>query len=269
MDPCVDSSEAVQHGWMELWYQPKIDAHAVATVGAEGLLRARHPSLGIVPPKYFVETPGECRLRAISEAVIKRVTNDWYRLLVARSSVEIAINLPIAFLRDEGAFDYLFRHLPDHSNFPGLIIEIDSIEIVSNWALAKAISNILGYRNIAISIDHAGAKGTWLHGLGDFPFVEIKIDPSFVRGCATDKNKQTRCRELLKIAQGYGARTVAEGVETWPDFFALRDIGCEVVQGLLFAKPTPIDQFARSCWTDAWQEKRSARARVGLQSVSI
>jgi EAL domain-containing protein (putative c-di-GMP-specific phosphodiesterase class I) len=54
MEPCVDPNEAVHHGWMELWYQPKVDAQALATLGAEALLRARHSVVGIVPPKYFI-----------------------------------------------------------------------------------------------------------------------------------------------------------------------------------------------------------------------
>jgi EAL domain-containing protein (putative c-di-GMP-specific phosphodiesterase class I) len=69
------------------------------------------------------------------------------------------------------------------------------------------------------------------------PFVEIKVDRKFVTGCADDRLKQTVCRQILDLADGYGARTVAEGVETKADFIAVREMGFDQVQGFLFAKP--------------------------------
>ena len=56
------------------------------------------------------------------------------------------------------------------------------------------------------------------------------------------------CRRILDLANGYGARTVAEGIETWPDFLAVRELGFDLVQGFLFAKPLGPEQFAQTCW---------------------
>ncbi|HEV7463510.1 MAG TPA: EAL domain-containing protein, partial [Methyloceanibacter sp.] len=82
----------------------------------------------------------------------------------------------------------------------------------------------------------------------DFPFVEVKVDRKFVTGCADDRLKQSICRRILDLADGYGARTVAEGVETWADFLAVRDMGFNPVQGFLFSKPMSAGMFAQTCW---------------------
>jgi EAL domain-containing protein (putative c-di-GMP-specific phosphodiesterase class I) len=101
---------------------------------------------------------------------------------------------------------------------------------------------------IAISIDDLGAEWPSLAGLCHFPFVEIKVDQRFVTGCAHDRLKQSICRRILDLAGSYGARTVAEGIETWADFLAARELGFDLVQGFLFAKPMSAQKFAQTCW---------------------
>jgi sensor c-di-GMP phosphodiesterase-like protein len=63
--------------------------------------------------------------------------------------------------------------------------------------------------------------------------------------------KQSICRRILDLADSYGARTVAEGVETWADFLAVRELGFDLVQGYLFAKPMSAQKFAKTCWASA------------------
>ena len=199
-------------------------------LGAEGLLRVRHPSWESLPPTYFIASDGDPRLR-VSEVVIKCAIDYWYLFLGEQGPVEIAINLPIAHLQDAEAVEYLCQNLPDHAAFEGLIVEINGTDIVRNLALAKDIARALRSRKITISLDDVRAEGTSLTGLCDFPFVEVKVNRNFVKGCANDAVKQSMCRRILDLANGYGARTVAEGVETWVDFLAVRELGLDLVQG--------------------------------------
>jgi EAL domain-containing protein (putative c-di-GMP-specific phosphodiesterase class I) len=83
-------------------------------------------------------------------------------------------------------------------------------------------------------------------GLDSFPFAELKVDRQFVTGCANDRLKQTVCRRIIELAKGYGARVVAEGVETRADFVAANEMGFDLVQGYLFGKPMALKKFARS-----------------------
>src|SRR5207237_3824753 len=115
--------------------------------------------------------------------------------------------------------------------------------VVHNVEFLKAAAKQFRFSNIAISIDDLGTEWPSLVGLHDFPFVEIKVDQSFIHGCADDRLKQTNCRQILDLADGFGVRTVAEGVETRADFFTVREMGFDVVQGFLFAKPMTARKF--------------------------
>jgi len=246
--PLLDMAEAVHSGWLELWYQPKIDARTIVMRGAEALLRIRHPAWEIVPPAYLVPDDADPRYAPLSECVISHALEDWHYFLAQRGPIETAINLPITFLQDRDSIDRLCRKLPDSSVFEGLIIEINGTEIVRNLSLAQEIANALRSHKIAISVDDLGAEWLSLTGLCNFPFVEIKVDRKFITGCADDRLKQSLCHRILDLADGYGARTVAEGVETWADFLAVREMGFDLVQGFLFAKPMSAQKFAQTCW---------------------
>jgi EAL domain-containing protein (putative c-di-GMP-specific phosphodiesterase class I) len=87
----------------------------------------------------------------------------------------------------------------------------------------------------------AGSRGS-----GGFPFVEIKVDRAFVGGCAHDRLKRNVCRQIVDLVSHYGARAVAEGVETRADFIAARDLGFDLIQGFLFARPMDLRQFTRT-----------------------
>jgi EAL domain-containing protein (putative c-di-GMP-specific phosphodiesterase class I) len=244
--PPVSAAEAVREGWLELWYQPKIAARTLALREAEGLIRIRHPTWGIVPPAYFIPDDSDPRLRRVSEFVIDQVINDWRYFVAQCGRIELAVNLPIAFLQAPEALEYLCHQMPDHPSFGGLIIEINGSEVVRNLKLLKQLAQRLRSHNIAISIDDLGAEWPSLVGLDHFPFVELKVDRKFIAGCADDRLKRAVCRQILDLAEGYGARTVAEGVETRADFRVVREMGFDLVQGFLFAKPAEPKKFART-----------------------
>jgi EAL domain-containing protein (putative c-di-GMP-specific phosphodiesterase class I) len=104
----------------------------------------------------------------------------------------------------------------------------------------------LRLHNIAVSIDDLGADWPALMELNSFPFVELKADRQFVTGCANDKLKRTVCRRIIELAKGFGARVVADGVETRADLVAANELGFDLVQGYLFGKPMALKKFARS-----------------------
>jgi EAL domain-containing protein (putative c-di-GMP-specific phosphodiesterase class I) len=99
--------------------------------------------------------------------------------------------------------------------------------------------------NIGISISEIGAEWPLLMEMDEFPFVEIKVDRGFVTQCGDDRLKQSTCRRILELADGFGARTVAVGVESRSDFLTARDLGFDMLQGYYFAKPMEARKFAR------------------------
>ncbi|HEY5932534.1 MAG TPA: EAL domain-containing response regulator [Nitrospira sp.] len=241
--PPVDAAEAMREGWLELWYQPKVDTRTQTVREAEGLIRIRHPTWGVVPPAYFVASDGDPQFCGLSEFVIGQAIDDWHYFFSEHDPIELAINLPITFLQDRKSVENLCRQMPDHADFPGMIIEVNGSEAVHNLPLLKDVAGLLRFHNIAISIDDLGAEWPSFVGFDSFPFVELKVDRKFIAGCANDRLKRVVCRQILELADRYGSRTVAEGVETWADFAVVRDMGFDLVQGFLFSKPMTARKF--------------------------
>ena len=244
-NPPVDFGEALHANWLELWYQPKIEVNSLKLSGAEALIRMRHPTWGTVPPAYFIPDNGDPHFSALSEFVISRAVGDWRNFVTEYGHVEIAVNLPVSFFEDPMAIDNLTRQMPRHPAFEGLIVEINGSELVHNLPLAKKAARQLQLHNIGMSVDDLGAEWPLLMELSDFPFVEIKVDREYVSGFADNRLKQSTCRRILELADGFGARTVAEGVETRADFLMARELGFDLIQGFFFAKPMEANKFAR------------------------
>jgi EAL domain-containing protein (putative c-di-GMP-specific phosphodiesterase class I) len=248
-NPPIDVAEALDAGWLEVWYQPKITTQVLGFSGAEALIRVRHPTWGVVSPAYFLPDDNDPQFRELSKFVITQVVNDWHAFVSERGHVEIGINLPIAFLRNPDCIRFICQQLPDHPAFEGLIIEINATDLIHDLDLAKQIAKQVRFHNIAISIDDLGTEWPSLSGLHDFPFAELKVDREFVAGCSEDRLKRYVCRCILDLADGYGVRTVAVGVETRADFQCVRDMGFDLVQGFLFAKPMVRKRFVRTLTT--------------------
>jgi EAL domain-containing protein (putative c-di-GMP-specific phosphodiesterase class I) len=97
-----------------------------------------------------------------------------------------------------------------------------------------------------MTLNDVDAEGAALAGRRDLPIVEMKVGRKFIRGCADDRIKQARCAEIVAIAHESGAKSVAEGVERQSDFLAVRDIGFDLLQGNMFAKPMAPRKFERA-----------------------
>jgi len=238
----VDLIEAFANNWLELWYQPKIDPHALTARGAEALIRVRHPAWGIVPPAHFLPEEGDPHFRALSDFVVLKAIADWTQFAIDGMPIEIAINLPAAVLADPDFVRRMRRQLPDHPSFNRLIVEIDSSELIGGVPQVHG----LGTAGIGVSIDNVGVEHSSLVGLEKLPVMEVKVARHVISGCAQDRLKRALCGTIIDIARRLGARTVAEGVETPADLIAAHEIGFDLVQGFLFGKPMEARKFART-----------------------
>jgi EAL domain-containing protein (putative c-di-GMP-specific phosphodiesterase class I) len=244
-NPPVDVAEAIHANWLELWYQPKIEIRSLTLSGAEALVRMRHPNWGTLPPAYFIPDDADPNFGVLSEFVMARAIKDWLYFVTEYGHVELAINLPVTFFESPTAIESLACQMPDHPAFQGLLIEVNGGDLIRHLPLLKKAARQLQIHNIGISIDDLGAEWPLLMEISEFPFVEIKVDRSFVAGCADDRLKQSTCRRILELADGFGARTVAKGVETRADFITARELGFDLTQGFFFAKPMEAHRFAR------------------------
>jgi EAL domain-containing protein (putative c-di-GMP-specific phosphodiesterase class I) len=246
MDVPVDADEALRNGWLEMWYQPKIDPRSLNPSGAEALVRVRHPNWGLVSPSSFVGGGSDPYLRTFSQYIIMRAMADSAAFAAARHPIDISIDLPGAALNDVEFADKVLQAVPDNASKRGLQIEVRCADIVGNVPRLRHVAGQLAFRNIGISIDDVGREGAWLAGERSLPVVELKVGRRYVRGCATDRVKQAVCSEIIAAAQANGVRSVAVGVDSHADFIAARELGFDLLQGALFAKPMELRAFERT-----------------------
>jgi EAL domain-containing protein (putative c-di-GMP-specific phosphodiesterase class I) len=133
--------------------------------------------------------------------------------------------------------------LPANGRFPGALIEVMEEDLINNpeWMYEVAVQ--LRLYKAEISIDDFGMGYSSLVRLGQLPFTEIKLDQSFVAGCASDAKKRHLCQASVDLAHRMGAAVCAEGVDGTDDLRLLVEFGCDRAQGYLFAQPMPAADF--------------------------
>ncbi len=242
----VDVDEALNNGWLELWYQPKIDARSLTLKGAEAQVRVRHPTWGLVRPAYYIPADGDPYYHALSQFAIMHAMADWMRFAAGGNRIDISVNLPSPVLEDPDFIAHVFGKLPPGAAEGGLLIATDCAGALADAALVRKAIAQLAFHRIGIALDAIGPEGATLVGRRDLPVVEMKVARAFVSGCGKDRIRQAVCAHLVAAARENGARAVAGGVADNADFMTLRALGFDLVQGPLFAKPMPANKLMRS-----------------------
>jgi diguanylate cyclase (GGDEF)-like protein/PAS domain S-box-containing protein len=230
-----------------LYYQPQLRMSDGAVVGAEALLRWRHPERGILSPGAFIGALADSPVALEAGRWIMQSACDsaaqWH---AEGSPIRIGVNLfPIQFhaptlLEDiEGALEK-----------SGLPAELLEIEITENIALAHdervlAPLRRLRARGVQLAFDDFGTGYASLSFLTRFPLTRLKIDQSFVSKIGEHFTGQDTAivRSIIVMAHNLGLDVIAEGIETETQSAFLRGEGCDEGQGYLFARPMPAGEF--------------------------
>jgi EAL domain-containing protein (putative c-di-GMP-specific phosphodiesterase class I) len=239
--PRIEIDRALANGWFEIWYQPKIDLKCLA--GAEALARIRHPELGVLLPGSFLPGANAASVARLTEHALIATLRNWSAFDEAGFNLHLAINVPVSALLDLPFADLVEAHRPKSERWPGLIVEITEDQVVRDLKLAQAIAARLRVSGIQISIDDFGAGYSSLSSLRELPFVELKLDRSFVQDCAADATNAAICQTAIDLAHRFGSAAVAEGLESNSDLQALVAMGCDFGQGVLIAPPMPQARF--------------------------
>jgi EAL domain-containing protein (putative c-di-GMP-specific phosphodiesterase class I) len=241
--PSIDLDDALARGWLEVWYQPKLSLATRTFVGAESLIRCRHPELGVLPPSTFLPGAPTKSLIALTKFVILTALRDWQELTSCDVSPEFAVNAPIAALTDLDLPGLIREHRPKSPNWPGLLLEVTEGEVSNDIGLAHEIATQLRIYGISLAIDDFGEGYSSFARLRELPFAELKLDGSFVKNCAKDPKSAAICHAVVELAHSFGAVAVAEGLENDADVDAVQKMGCDVGQGFALAKPMPSEVF--------------------------
>lgn len=242
-DGPVGLADILDRGWLELFYQPKIELKTKRLVGAEGLVRARHPTQGLLSPGVFLPGASESDMLRLTERVIITALQDWQACAAAGIPLKLSVNVPVSALVKLPIAGILRQWRPRTSTWPGLIMEVTEDEIIHDLKIANEVADALREFNCTLALDDFGAGYSSLARLRQLPFSELKIDRSYVINCHVDRVNAGLCETIVELARRFGLKTVAEGIETPHESHKLQGVGCDIGQGYLFGKPMPKAQL--------------------------
>jgi EAL domain-containing protein (putative c-di-GMP-specific phosphodiesterase class I) len=241
----VSLTEVLDRGWLELWYQPKIDLRGRMFAGAEGYVRARHPEHGVLPPDSILERADPSEMIKLTQHVLVTALRDWPAFASVGVPIRFSINVPAFVLNRLPIAAIIADGRPKTSNWPGLVLELNEDEIVHEIPLAQKLAKLLKPHMVDLAIDDFGRAYPSLQHLKDMPFSEFKIDRSFVANCDSDRMNAGLCETIIELAHRFGIKAVAEGIETAAELKTLHKMGCDLGQGYLFARPMQRDHFIK------------------------
>jgi len=242
--------DAIDTSQIEVHYQPVMDVDSQVLVGAEALVRWRHPELGLLAPAEFLDIAEQGGLIVpLGAQVLDLALNEteaWRREFTGTDQFKISVNvsarqlvLPNFVATVEGLLE---RSGVAASN---LWIEITETALLCQSDEINDGLNRLREQGVRIALDDFGTGYSSLHLINTLNVDIVKIDRSFVTGISQHGDRYALVAAVIEMATAFGLDTVAEGVETEDDLAAISELGASAAQGYWFGKPIPAAEFQR------------------------
>ncbi len=238
-DMLRDLRRALANHELELYFQPKIDARSGKVTAAEALLRWNHPTRGMLMPGHFLPLAERSGLIGpIGNWVIEAACTQARAWRDKGLRMRVAINLSAHQMRQDDIADRITDALARHRIHPSLLTcEITESAAMEDTSATQETFRRLGELGAHLSIDDFGTGYSSLGYLRQLPAEELKIDSSFVKDLDHSADARAVIDAVVKLAHALGLKVVAEGVETLRQQKILIELGCDELQGFLFAKP--------------------------------
>ena len=230
---------------LTLHYQPQVDFRTNLLVGAEALLRWRHPQRGIVPPLEFIPVAEETGLiHQLTPWVLKRALQQQRAWQRAGLDLRLAVNVSMRNLRDPD-FLTVVDALVGTSGVDPATITLEVTEAAMMLEATRTLDVLTRIRAIGVnlSIDDFGTGYSSLAYLSRLPVNEVKIDRSFVMACAAP-GPRAIVQAVIDLGNVFGLRVVAEGVKDQATWKEVRELGCHIAQGYHLSPPLAAPDFA-------------------------
>lgn len=256
-------SSALKFGWIEFWYQPKIDLCKRQVIGAEIFARLKHPAFGVLPPSSFMPGAEAASLMALTEQALLNALETGAKLSRTGINLPITINVPVTMLGT-----YPFSHIiesnrPDSAKWAGLIFDIPEQYFFEHPQLIARNIEKLQPHGVRVATDDFGRCLLTQLGLKDLSpskmtleralealtrFVslgieEIKLDRNLVGECRAHKRRASIRRAVIDLAHAIGTKVVGIGIERRSEIEAFQRMGCDIGQGFVFAQPMAQGDF--------------------------
>ena len=235
-------------------YQPQFDVHSFDIVGVEALARWRHPNEGVLLPDAFLKIAEDLAVVAnVDKLVLEQSAAHLKRWRERGISIpKVSVNVSSRRLRDEA----LVASLAELDYLPGTIsfellesIFLDESDEIVNWNIDQ-----IKEMGIGIDIDDFGTGHASIVGLLNLSPQRLKIDRQLIDPIARSKQQRNLVKSIIEIGKSLGIHVVAEGVETMEQVMILQDLGCDTIQGYVFAHPMDVMNLEKFVKAQAWRE---------------
>jgi EAL domain-containing protein (putative c-di-GMP-specific phosphodiesterase class I)/CheY-like chemotaxis protein len=249
-----DIREGLRQNQFEPFFQPKVELATGKVVGVEAFVRWRHPRYGEIAPSAFIpvlEAGGH--METLTWAVIAKsvaACRAWHDQGLMLS---VSINLSATSLAEAGLAEKILAHIAEHG-IDTQYVNFEITELIAMTDVPVCLENLarLRMKGFGLSVDDYGTGRSNMQQLLRIPFLDLKIDRSFVAGAAQNKALEIALSSSLELARKLRRNSVAVGVETREDWDLLRDLGCTYAQGYYIAKP--MERDAVPGWIAEWSQ---------------
>jgi EAL domain-containing protein (putative c-di-GMP-specific phosphodiesterase class I) len=239
--------QGIQRGEFRVHYQPEVDLTSGEVVGVEALLRWTSPSRGSVPPSHFIPIAEATGLiLPLGEFVLReacRQTVEWEQRGLLPARFVTWVNVSARQLAGTGMTGLVRDTLEATGLAPGRLgLEVTETAIVAKGVAsehARADLQRLHDWGVLLAVDDFGTGFSSLGQLRHFPVDVIKVDRTFVQGVGTDAKDAAITANVVSLAHALGLLAIAEGIESGEQLRSMRDLGCDLAQGYVFARPSP------------------------------
>ena len=237
----LELKRAIRLGHIQPFYQPKVALREGRVVGFEALARWRDPVKGTAPNCHFIDLAAEHGLlKDLTLKMLDAVLADmgaWNKL---DTHPVISLNIAVTLLEDPNFANQIIRCVKNAGISPSkILLEITESALMKDQVVALAAIGRLKLQGFGFSIDDYGTGFSSMQQLSRIAFDELKIDRSFVNRATESGHLSNILQSALEMGRRLGITTVAEGVETIEQLHLLRAMGCDEIQGFLFARPMP------------------------------
>jgi EAL domain-containing protein (putative c-di-GMP-specific phosphodiesterase class I) len=253
---------AVENDELRLFFQPKVELSTQRVAGAEVLLRWQHPTRGLLGPAEFIPFAEQTGfIRRLTRWTLEHAVAlgaQWHR---DGKSLKLAVNISADDIADARFDSRVAASLSRHQLPPALLtLELTESGYIEDPTAAMGMLDAIGALGVSLSIDDFGTGYSSLSQLTRMPVHEVKIDRSFIQELESQAEIATVVRAAIEMGHGLGLKVVAEGIETESVAARLRELGCDIAQGYLYAKPMPAEALAK------WLE---GRERVPVIAIPV
>ncbi|MDL2322125.1 EAL domain-containing protein [Desulfosarcina sp. OttesenSCG-928-B08] len=236
---------AMENNELTLYYQPMVDP-VQQIVGMEALMRWNHPELGLVMPSDFIRLMEETgMIIPIGKwALITACSQVRYFQEMGFNELFVSVNISPRQLQEPDFETMVIRTVNESGIFPGALkLELAEYSLSKNPDLYIAKMKTLRDRGVSFVIDDFGSGGTSLGHLKQFPVDALKIDQMFVADALKSSKDEEIVKTIITMARNLNIQSVAKGVETLEQVTFLTRHNCTNMQGFLFSRPVPLNQF--------------------------